>query len=714
MDNIIIDLFEKKWDNVHKAIIDDKIDDKIDYEIMVDGINPFINYLAYHNAKLIKDIDTKKLPKLILIPDIEGNTVGHIASKLHNIDLTIWLIVNNINILYVKNKLFHTLLYYLLEDESNVKNIVHQLFFLHLIKISDHYVEKKITLIETYILKKCIDMVDFLLSFIDTRILIPYVPFTIILSKNLFVNKIRWINFYFENGISVNVWNNQYYSLAIVAAYNNDLDMLIFLIDNAIDINYSGADYTHHLLTIAINNNNEYMIKLLLDNGINISVNDKFLRTPLHYVFITTNTLSIDIKRQLLQLVRDINVTDINLDSIFNLLVINNDWTQYIDILIKKKLDIYSKNKQGISPYISIKNGQKEQYDIFFDMVYQSVAYDMNKLLVTNTNSSLVTNTEKYISYLSLTRKKSGKTYNFIVPPVVNITNFMGYTYSYICYLYYILKKYPMIKIPSFGKNQMINKSIKKLYHELTANYKSEKKFKSIIKDYINHSPLLINHIIIWQNRHNFFISPYMIDGIYQTLEKYPDTKYILLKLSIISNVNNNNNHANILIYDIHKKCIERFDPYGNVPFIDNKMVDSVLSSFFNKKISNLTYLSPITITPRLSFQTISDENNPLTLNQNDPVGFCVGWCLWYVETRIKNYDIDPKKLIQKNIKLINKKYPSFKDYIRNYSDHLDKEKNKIIYEAGIPSEYWYKKHISYSHMHTYIKNIRLMYKLIT
>ena len=95
---------------------------------------------------------------------------------------------------------------------------------------------------------------------------------------------------------------------------------------------------------------------------------------------------------------------------------------------------------------------------------------------------------------------------------------------------------------------------------------------------------------------------------------------------------------------------------------------------------------------------------------ENDPNGFCMAWCLWYVEMRVKNPSIIPKVLIQKTIQQINKSEDKFKDYIRNYSNFLDDKKNEILSKAKLPKKYWYMHHIPTYIYKTYLKYIRRIY----
>jgi len=251
--------------------------------------------------------------------------------------------------------------------------------------------------------------------------------------------------------------------------------------------------------------------------------------------------------------------------------------------LEEKKLKIYLRNKEGIRPIDGI---NKDDLDDFFELVYKSYTSQLDSDIewvddIDKKISLILENGDNIQSYKDYIMRKivRGQSYplkknnnimlKLISPPKTNITHFSAYTYNYICFLYYILDKYPSIKIPAMAKNQMENKNLKDFYEEIIQDHKEKTPdnaiFRSIIRDYINHSPILVNHIIIWKNNKTYFFSPYIVQGIHETIEKYPDTRFILLKLTIVSD--KNFNHANILIYDIKNKYIERFDPYGKVPF---------------------------------------------------------------------------------------------------------------------------------------------------
>jgi hypothetical protein len=119
---------------------------------------------------------------------------------------------------------------------------------------------------------------------------------------------------------------------------------------------------------------------------------------------------------------------------------------------------------------------------------------------------------------------------------------------------------------------------------------------------------------------------------------------------------------------------------------------------------TNLTYISPKEYLPYAGFQTISDENNIYNFKSNDLQGYCLAWCLWYIEIRLINPDINQKKLVDKLINKLNNLNISYKDYIRNYSFKITKliykdlKKKKIINNLSniVHSVDYYNKILEY------------------
>ena len=137
---------------------------------------------------------------------------------------------------------------------------------------------------------------------------------------------------------------------------------------------------------------------------------------------------------------------------------------------------------------------------------------------------------------------------------------------------------------------------------------------------------------------------------------------------------------------------VERFEPYGNTMQLDGG-IDEVLEEELTWN-TGLKYIKPDDYLPVAGFQTVSDENNLINKKSGDFGGFCLAWCLWYLETKMKNPDVSSKILVDKVINKISKLDLKFSEYIRNYSNKINSKRIEYLEQIGIDS-----KKISDNHM---------------
>lgn len=681
----------------------------------------FIHYLAYHNKiNQIKAIDIPTLSNMIIQRNIDGDTICHIAAKLKNMNLIKLCIKIFPEIIYELNSLHYTPLFYLIDDIFAIKQII---YYYQKLKrsIRDHSISNQYYMIEYYLLHDHLQFADYLASNVIINKNTDMSLFTIIGSEKSESNKIEAIKILMKYHIDINVWNQEMLNPLITSLHYQNYQVAIFLLENGANPNYYGPENSDHPLSLAIIANDSNTINSLLKTKINVNVVDKYLNLPAHYLFLIQKDICFDSKCQIIDSTSNINHLNCNLDSVFSLLLQNDDWKKYKNILSKKKINIYAKNRDDVYPidYIDA-DDLKEFMDLIYDSyIYQLSQNDQWSDPIDQKISTMIRNGEKIDQYKYIILKKinygisypqknhSPITFKIISTPNTNLTNFSAYTHNYICFLYYILNKYSEVKIPFCSEQN--NYSPKKLYNILIQKYQNKTSsnhlFRTLIREYINHSPNLIHHLIIWKNNREYFISPFLASGVQNVINKYPNTQYIILKITILTD--QNLNHANLILIDLKQKVIERFDAYGNTPFYYHKDIDQLLGNFFADHFGELEYITPEKTSDGISFQVFSDEKNKYYYTEHDPKGFCVAWCLWYIEMRIKNYHLIPKSLIKKSIIQINKREPNFKEYIRNYSNYLDIEKNKIFKKANIPEKYWYAHHMPISIYKAYLKYIR-------
>ena len=183
--------------------------------------------------------------------------------------------------------------------------------------------------------------------------------------------------------------------------------------------------------------------------------------------------------------------------------------------------------------------------------------------------------------------------------------------------------------------------------------------------------------IIIWNNIDNYFVHPYLNKLIRENSKKY-NYGFVYLSLTLP----NNGLHASLILYDFINKKIERFDPYGNTMGLDTDM-DNVLAKRLH--INGFKYIEPSRYLPVAGFQTISDENNILNTKFGDFGGYCLAWCIWYIEHRLNNKGVDSKVLIRKTLnKFYTNKYKPM-EFIRNYANKINDYRVKYLKKINIP-----------------------------
>jgi len=181
---------------------------------------------------------------------------------------------------------------------------------------------------------------------------------------------------------------------------------------------------------------------------------------------------------------------------------------------------------------------------------------------------------------------------------------------------------------------------------------------------------------ISYFNENEYYIHEYL-NNIIKGIIKENKKKYAIVFLSrnYISTL-----HANILFYDFTKMTIERFEPYGDIELSN---IDDILEEELTWD-TRLRYIRPNEFLKKVGFQTLSNENNILNQKPGDFGGFCLSWCIWYIETRINNINIEPKILVNKLISRLNNMNIKFSEYIRNYSNKINNHRIQYLLDIGI------------------------------
>ena len=197
-------------------------------------------------------------------------------------------------------------------------------------------------------------------------------------------------------------------------------------------------------------------------------------------------------------------------------------------------------------------------------------------------------------------------------------------------------------------------------------------------------------------------------------MRKNKTKRFIFIKLSLIPN--SSGTHANILIYDKKLNILERFEPYGPNGMLDEEKLNSYLEKLSKKLFNKKTkFISPKLFLDDTKFQIVSSDSDPDNKKLGDPIGYCLAWCFWYLELRLKNPDITSKELVKFAFNDIlqnhSKDSNQVLSYIRNYSQELDKMKNEFLKEAGISENDFYSTNFTEKQIQLIIEHISKEFK---
>ncbi|ATZ80688.1 ankyrin repeat/calcium channel domain-containing protein [Bodo saltans virus] len=513
---------------------------------------------------------------------------------------------------------------------------------------------------------------------------------------------------------------------------------------NAIDTNNELSPLHYSVL---VNNNN--LVKILLNAGANINIQDVYGNTPLHYI-ITEKSYEIfdslhnnkDLNFNLWNiegelplhiflknndtLYNDIDDNDI-IKNILNILILNSNLNiqdkngmsalTYIaslnlirkvnDLLRKKKLDIFVKNKNN-ETIINMIN--KKDYDYFIDIVVDGYLYNLKYEMKKWTDKTDILCSKepvpnkcknsikkKIINMINDkdTKINKKKSYPFNEPEIfididegkyVPYSTFTGSVLDILIGLIFLMKKYDFV-CSVISNNMDFNKYCEK---ESFDREKCE----------------LLNFEIIWANKKLSFNQNFKENFISCAAKK----KFVIIPLGIEMK---EGSHAGYIIYDVKKKEIERFETYGGGntlygTYYNPELLDSLLEVKFKDIDDDIKYIKPFDFLPKIGFQ-LFDIVDKQHKKIGDPIGFCALWSIWYVDMRLSYHQIPRDKLVKILISIIKKENLSFKNVIRNYSADIVNIRDDLLKKSNLDINDWINNNYDREQYFDVLKNAKML-----
>jgi hypothetical protein len=548
---------------------------------------------------------------------------------------------------------------------------------------------------EKYIINYCIDNINYEIIEIIYKIykqsnfsLLGLILFEYF-DRNIDVN-IELVKFLIK--INKNIVNETYYNKPIIgyAVINNNLELLKILKEAGINFYYDNFNiliyYINSIYNYYYKINND-IILYLLNNNININICDRQIWLAAHYVFFKPEDFTLEVKKIILEKTNNLNIQNTLGNTVLHYLINNDKIDNYKDILIKKELDIFVRNKALGTPLsISI-----EKNINLMDIAIQSFLYqikDTDKKFTKEevTNYILTNKTSIY------KKNKNDKNNDDIIIADYNYIDHNKYNGNYIntqLYFVVLLKKYSNLGIPYLPNNNIVIKD--KKYENETFN-----NFIQYSKKYLYHSKEFMYLKIYWADENNYLMTPNIGEAI-EYIFKFKRYVFVFIHL-----YNEYISHANVLIFDRDKKIIIHFEPHGKIYSYVGKLYET-LEKIFEKELKNFKYIRPLKYLEINSYQSMYNESDNYNRKAGDVKGYCGAWCFWFIELYINNNKYELKTLVNKSIKkLINTKYTFF-EHIRNYANYLNKKTTELLQIYGAPN------YIINSELHTEYNNNNIL-----
>jgi hypothetical protein len=488
-------------------------------------------------------------------------------------------------------------------------------------------------------------------------------------------------------------------------AENNNLDLLKFCIDRKADINHISplgySNFAHHVMKYSNKDTVQYIL------GLNIYVNhlDANNETPIYNLVRNKSTnIHIDLICKLLELTDNWDIQNIYGQSIIHILVIRPDIELFFDTLKTKYFDINLKNKFNSTVlqllennYISQKLNKKEitnKLEKFKELIVNNYiniltntdsinvpeniklnCFNYNKNNKDNSKTSCWLSAMNSLSKTTLTDiDKLSKNYIDLIIDDYQFAHYNLYNArDSDIYVYYkiLMNKHFNLGIP-FNDNKFDKKNIMLLgkFNTNTQNISNIEYMQLLVNTTIKY-PMLYPLNIYWLNETNYMIPYNIVECVINTINL--GKTYIICRINIINDIL----HANILLIDIKNKRFIRFEPQGGIK--NYYILDDEIFKVFkkNKIFKDFKYFKPSDYEPINGLQSISQETNTLYTRKGDMGGFCLAWCMWFIEFYIENIsnnllsENNLKIVIHKVIKrIINSGY-LLSEYIRNYANYM-------------------------------------------
>jgi ankyrin repeat protein len=447
---------------------------------------------------------------------------------------------------------------------------------------------------------------------------------------------------------------------------NQNTEMVKYLLTKDTFVDYQDV-FGNSVLHYALSTENPELVHTIIPYVHKYNVSNKQGQTPLHHLLENISNITRYPVQMLLEKT-NLNIQDNKGNTVLHLLTGINHWQEYVDVLVKKKLNIHLKNQDQKTPLDLIDH--KSDFIAMVTLSYYNFLQNKDhvwfekwenqcnalKETIPKSKEECLKIIKNNLQTKSMPFDKSKYCINITEPEKVIMTSFTGISLD-------VLSACLFLKAPTLlTKDFISNRDIEDYYTSL-----------GFIK---NTRTEFLNFEIMWIYNQLFFPT-----HMKTTLNRFQASKHRFLVMPLGIELSHGA-HANILIYDKDNNSIERFEPNGSNPPYQFNYYPEVLDTKLQEYFQGITYIPPQNFLPKIGFQSLEEHDTEKRIG--DPGGFCVAWCFWYAFQRIQHPDLEPAKLVKKLIYDIRIKNIKFKTLIRSFAEDLTKVRQNILQNIDI------------------------------
>lgn len=681
---------KNNWEKIYKLIIKNKIDL---YGTFTNG-NTIVHLAAINNNNKILMHCVKTDHNALAKSNHEGNSAIHLLAFYGYIELLKKCIGEYVNFIELQNDNDQTIVNILYNDYQFIKWVTENYKENVIVNdIENNNIVNKNIYESTSKKDQGYKILKLLLKSQNKYINDHRSSFLCLATK---LSKIHLCDLLLNNHYDVNKKDSSSITPFIYAIKNHNIPIIKLLIKHNANINYNGPEGDHNPLILSIKNNEDEIVDLLLDNKFDVNHYDRYLETPLHHALKTPNPSPITISKLIYY--GNLNIKNIHGETPLHILCKKNDIWNYTKFISRKNLDIFIEDNNHKRPIDYINANHIYKFvDLILNNYYTQIKDENIKMTNCRKNIKSKQCKEEFKKYIFNTKRSIPEDNDKIIignkiKMIQENTALHGLFNSdalhNMIYTIAIMKKYENIGIPFqyYFNDKYINDKILHANNDLFIS-PYEQIISDLSKMYSEFFYEIQPYLVIWRSNTQNYIHR-DIGFLVKKCLYAKKIRYIMFKLTIITS--SSSTHANILIYDKETKTLERFEPYGIIPYLESEKLDKFIEMKLCKLIDHdATYLRPQDIFENIGFQTISNDSSQYYKKLGDPAGFCLAWTFWYLEMKASNINVDSRELIKESLgEMVNdniNRNKSVITFIRKYALTLDEMKNEFLLSSGIP-----------------------------